>query len=121
MASLRKCFWTSFGGGLVLYLAPSAFPQASLVSSVPLADTKVAGPPLDIHLKFDRQVDGRKSGVTLEGPDGSVTKVTPMPQSAPESLDFVGRNLTRGAYQIRWHAIDGIGKDSEGVLLFRVK
>ena len=101
--------------------APCAFPQAALVSSVPLADTKVAGPTGEIHLKFDRQVDGKKSGVDLEGPDGSVTRVTSMPQSAPESLDYIGRNLTRGAYQVRWHATDATGAESNGLLLFRVK
>lgn len=86
-----------------------------------MSDAKVAGPTVEIHLKFDRHVNGVKSGVELAGPDGTVTRVTPMPQSAPESLDFVGRSLSRGEYQIRWRALDETGKDSDGVIIFRVK
>ena len=103
-------------------LTPCAFAQATLVSSVPFSDTKVEGPTVEMHLKFDRHVNAVKSAIKLAGPDGSADpKVTAMPQSAPESLDYIGRNLSRGEYQIEWHAVDGDGKDSDGLILFRVK
>jgi methionine-rich copper-binding protein CopC len=117
MKFLRNSLWASF-----LFIAPCAFPQAALVSSVPYSDTKVSGPTVEMHLKFDRHVDAAKSSIKLEGPDGSAApKVTPMPQSAPENLDYVGRNLNRGEYQIQWHVIDASGKDSDGIIIFRVK
>jgi methionine-rich copper-binding protein CopC len=117
MKFLRNSLWVSF-----LCIAPCAFPQAALVSSVPFSDTKVAGPTVEMHLKFDRHVDAAKSEIKLAGPDSSTTpKVTPLPQSAPENLDYIGRNLTRGEYQIQWHAVDESGKDSDGIIIFRVK
>jgi methionine-rich copper-binding protein CopC len=117
MKFLRNSLWASF-----LFVAPCAFPQAALVSSVPFSDTKVSGPTVAMHLKFDRHVEATKSEIKLAGPDGTTApKVTPMPQSAPENLDYVGRNLTRGEYQIQWHVFDETGKESDGIIIFRVK
>lgn len=112
---LRSAFLLIVGAQLSLFAA------AKLVSSVPSADSRVDGGTVEISLRFDTEVDALKSTVDLEGPNGAVQHLTRQPATAPANLDFIARGLVRGAYQIRWKAVDSAGEESNGLILFRVK
>jgi methionine-rich copper-binding protein CopC len=109
--------------GLALLLVNStlAGAHAILVEATPAAKSTVAGPDLDIRLRFNSRIDGPRSRLTLVPPDGGARALLLEPQTAPEILRAKATALTRGAYKLRWQVLAADGHITRGEVPFRVK
>jgi methionine-rich copper-binding protein CopC len=108
--------------GVLLAIAPRvAFAHAVLVNSTPQKDAVVTGPDITISLKYNSRIDGARSTLSLLKPDGTVEKIGPPTQQAPDILSATGHGLTKGAYVLRWQVLASDGHITRGAVPFRVQ
>ena len=106
---------------LLLGAVVPAFAHAILLKSVPAANAVVAQPTTNISLTFNSKIDGRRSRLTLIGPDGSEQTIAMAPQNTPDTLTAAARDLKSGDYRLRWQVLAVDGHITRGEISFRVK
>jgi len=129
---------------LLLVVLLAAAPHAALaypvvVESAPTANAKVAGPDLEITLRFSGRIDHRRSSVTLsrvgappqdkagappQDKAGAPARDKPAPlplrPTAPDLLKAQASGLAKGAYSLHWEALSLDGHVTQGDIPFTV-
>lgn len=98
--------------------APHA--HAILVQSSPAIHGVVAGPNVEIHLRFNVRVDVPRSRFSLVYPDATVHTLVPEKQTSPDTVAAEASGLATGAYTIRWQVLAADGHISRGEIPFKV-
>jgi copper resistance protein C len=106
---------------LVLVFASFAYGHAILLTAKPAIGESVAGPDIEVSLRFNSRVDAKRSQVTLvhEGGDPRTLKIDE--QSPADYLNSQVRGLTSGSYVLRWQVLAVDGHISRGEVPFRVQ
>ena len=116
-----RCVPAALGLALLLVNAPFADAHAILVEATPAAKSTVAGPDLDVRLRFNSRIDGPRSRLTLVQPGGHARALPLEPQTAPDVLTAKAAALARGAYRLRWQVLAADGHITRGEVPFQVK
>lgn len=109
---------------MALCLAFAADRQAAahalVVESSPAIDGTIAGPQVEVTLRFNSRVDHQRSRLTLIGADGLERRLTLSPADAPDILQAKATDVTPGAYRLRWQVLAIDGHITRGDIPFRV-
>jgi methionine-rich copper-binding protein CopC len=106
--------------GLLCLLAGTAGAHAIIVESTPKMNEVVAGPVLDIKLRFNVRIDGDRSKLTLIFADGAAHPVDLARQAAPDSLTASVSHLLPGSYKLHWQVLANDGHITQGDIPFQV-
>jgi hypothetical protein len=104
---------------VVTLLSTLAFGHAIIVESTPKAGGVISGPALDINLRFNLRVDGRRSRVVLVYPDGKARAIE-FQQPSPERISGRSLDLPPGNYHIHWQVLANDGHITQGDIPFTV-
>ena len=110
-------------GSAALLATSPAWAHASLVSSNPAANAKVAVAPKTITLTFSGKVAPAFSKFELVMPEHGGMKVpvqTTVSKDGKSIVGTVSTPLTKGAYKIAWTAAGADGHKMTGELAFKV-
>ena len=97
--------------GLLLVLAmlvvivKFAEAHAILKDSSPAPNSTVTGPNVPLKLQFNVRIDAARSKLQLVKPDNSISDLTVLAQSSPDTLNANMTGLMPGAYKIRWQVL----------------
>jgi methionine-rich copper-binding protein CopC len=105
----------------LLSITPLALAHAVLVEATPAANGLVAGPDVNVQLRFNSRIDSARSRLTLVLPDQSLRSLTLQPQSTPATLESRITGLGAGAYTLRWQVLAADGHITRGEIPFQVK
>lgn len=94
--------------------------HALVVEASPAVDGSVAGPEIDIALRFNSRLDHRRSLLTLIGPDGTERRLALSQDSAPDTLQAKAIDVAPGAYKLRWQVLAVDGHITRGDIPFHV-
>ena len=94
--------------------------HAILMDSTPKINSTVKGPEVAINLRFNVRIDGGRSRVLLVSPDGTVSTLTLVGQSTPDTLQTRAAGLQPGAYKLQWKVLASDGHMSSGDIPFTV-
>lgn len=100
--------------------AVSASAHAIITQAQPAAGSSVAGPKVSILLQYNSRIDGRRSHVALDFPDGARRALTLLPQPALDSLSATVDNVPPGSYRLRWQVLSTDGHITRGEVPFQV-
>lgn len=106
---------------LLLCTASVANAHAVLVSARPASGQIVAGPKIEVTLRFNSRIDAHRSRITLVAEDGSARGLEAYRQPSPDSLAAEIDELSMGAYVLRWQVLATDGHITRGELPFRVR
>ncbi len=109
----------SFGG--ILLAASMAFAHAVLLEATPAPNGTVAGPEVDIRLRFNSRIDSVRSRLALVLPDRSVRPLTLERQTSPAMLNSRMNGLQQGVYTLQWQVLAADGHITRGEVQFHVK
>jgi methionine-rich copper-binding protein CopC len=105
-----------------LFLVPgSASTHAIVVSAQPAANSVVTPGEIAIRLAFNGRVDSRRSGLSLQRPDGSEVPVALTLDNPPGVLAARARVDTIGRWQLRWQVLSLDGHITRGEVDFSVR
>jgi hypothetical protein len=91
------------------------------MDSIPKLNSSVHCSALDINLRFNVRVDGRRSRLRIAAADGITTILSPVIQAAPESLRSRATDLKPGLYKLQWQVLAADGHITRGEIPFTVK
>jgi len=94
--------------------------HAILMESTPKLNSTVKGPDVDINLRFNVRIDGRRSRVRLVTPDDTISTLTLASQAKPDTLQTHAAGLKPGAYKLEWQVLASDGHMSGGEIPFTV-
>jgi methionine-rich copper-binding protein CopC len=97
-----------------------AYAHAILVEASPSASSTVAGPSIQIKLRFSVRIDAKRSRLELVGPDKTSTLLSAA-QPSPDVLQAVAEGLKAGSYSLRWQVLAADGHITRGEIPFNVK
>jgi methionine-rich copper-binding protein CopC len=106
---------------ITLAIANSSFAHAVLLKASPAPHGSVAGPDIDIELRFNSRIDSSRSRVILVLPDKTSRSINLEHASAPASLGAHVTGLSAGAYTLRWQVLAADGHITRGEIPFQVK
>ena len=95
--------------------------HAVLVESSPAINATVHGPDLAVTMKFSLRVDGTRSTLLLNLPDGQAKPLAIEKQSTPNIVTTRVTQLNPGKYAIRWQVLATDGHVTRGEIPFSVK
>ena len=107
--------------GALLLLAHSSFAHAVLLETKPVANGQVAGPDVDVELRFNSRIDAARSRLTLVLPDQTAVALPILASSTPASLAARAKGLRAGEYRLRWQVLAADGHITRGEFRFQVK
>jgi methionine-rich copper-binding protein CopC len=81
----------------------------------------MAGPDIQISLRFNSRIDGRRSSLVLVAPNGEQRTLVIAETTAPDSLGSQATGLTGGSYVLRWQVLAADGHISRGEVPFSVR
>ncbi len=107
---------------LVLVLAPAGgLAHAIVVAAQPAMNSVVAPGEIAIRLEFNSRVDSRRSGLVLQGPDGTEAPLALKPGSPPGLLEARARVKASGRWKLRWQVLSLDGHITRGEVDFSVR
>jgi copper resistance protein C len=105
---------------LLLVSSGRLWAHAIVVESTPKMNGVVAGPVLEIKLRFNARIDGSRSKLTMVSPDGTQRAIRLEQPTSPDSLSAKVTNLLPGKYQLRWQVLASDGHITKGNIPFSV-
>jgi methionine-rich copper-binding protein CopC len=110
------------GSTLVWLAAAPAWAHAIIVESSPAVNATIAGPELDITLRFNSRIDRARSSLTLNNPQkaGDKPQTLPLLGDSPDLLKAHASGLVPGAYSLRWQVLSVDGHITRGDIPFKV-
>jgi methionine-rich copper-binding protein CopC len=110
--------------GILRYTEPkgseSAFAaHALLIESTPASNSSVAGPDIEIRLRFNSRIDEARSRLTLVFPDHTTYRLEIHKQAA-DTLTSRATGLKRGAHSLQWQVLASDGHVTRGEVPFAV-
>jgi copper resistance protein C len=106
---------------LALAIASIGFAHAVLLEAMPAVNGSVAGPNIELHLRFNSRIDPARSRLVLVLPDRSVRALALAAQPTPATLNARVTGLSPGAYRLEWQVLATDGHITRGVVPFQVK
>lgn len=118
------------GPSIALSLAPLIVPllvpaaasaHAIILDSAPAVNATVAGPDVDVTLRFNSRIDRARSSVSLTA--ATTAKPLSLPLAAvdaPEILKTHAGGLAPGSYTLRWQVLSVDGHITRGDIPFKV-
>ena len=94
--------------------------HAILKDSSPAPNSTVTGPDVPLKLQFNVRIDAARSKLQLVKPDSSISDLTVLAQSSPDTLNANMTGLMPGAYRIRWQVLAPDGHITRGEIPFKV-
>ena len=94
--------------------------HAIIVESTPEVNGVVAGPLLEIKLRFNARLDWSRSKLTLISADGTSRAISLSLPTSPDSISAKVGNLVPGKYQLHWQVLAIDGHITRGEIPFRV-
>jgi copper resistance protein C len=104
-----------------LLITTSGFAHAVLVEAKPPANGLVAGPNINVELRFNSRIDLARSRLTLVLPDQTLRPLSLQPLSSPATLEARITGLGAGEYKLRWQVLAADGHITRGEISFQVK
>lgn len=110
---------------VLIALAPlAARAHAIIVDSAPAVNATVAGPDVDVALRFNSRIDHERSRILLNrvgAPAGAQPVILSLlPEDSPEFLKAHVTGLAAGAYSLRWEVLSVDGHITRGDIPFKV-
>jgi methionine-rich copper-binding protein CopC len=106
---------------MVVVLIPRvASAHAVVVRSSPAINETVHGPDVQITMKFNSRVDGKRSTFLLSSSDSESKPLAIEQQSSPDTLS-THTKLGPGKYAIHWQVLATDGHITRGEIPFSVK
>jgi len=110
----------------MLLAAALAFPTAAwahaiLLDATPAPNATVAGPQLEVSLKFNSRIDGKRSRVTIVMSDRTTKVLANDPSTPPDTLRARGEGFAPGSYRLKWQVLSSDGHITRGEHPFSVK
>jgi len=93
--------------------------HALLIESNPAPNSSVAGPDIEIRLRFNSRIDEVRSRLTLVFPDHT-TGILEIHKQAADTLTSRAMGLKRGAHSLRWQVLASDGHVTRGEVPFAV-
>jgi copper resistance protein C len=106
--------------GMLVAVTQLCWAHAILMESTPTLNSTVKGPDIDINLRFNVRIDGRRSRVRLVTPDGTISTLTSASQGKPDTLQTHAAELKPGPYKLQWQVLASDGHISGGEIPFSV-
>jgi len=94
--------------------------HAVVVESTPKVNDIVSGPTLQIKLRFNARVDGKRSKLTVVDQNGVSRPIPLAQQVSPDSLLANISDLRSGKYQLHWQVLASDGHITQGDIPFSV-
>lgn len=108
--------------GAVLTLLPCiAIAHAIIVAAQPAMNSTVALGEIAIRLDFNSRIDSKRSGLSLQGPDGGTAGVELTPEAPPGVLRGRARVTVGGRWKLRWQVLSLDGHITRGEVSFSVR
>jgi methionine-rich copper-binding protein CopC len=105
---------------LLIVAVNAAFGHAVIVASSPRTNAVVKSPNVQILLRFNVQIDAKRSRVMLLGPDGKAKAITVRQSTSADSLSAEAAGLAPGKYKILWQVLAKDGHITQGEIPFTV-
>ena len=106
----------------VVSLSPGiASAHAIIVAARPAMNATVARGELEIRLAFNSQVDGKRSRLSLQRPDGSEMVIALAPDAPPGVLAGRAQATVSGHWKLRWQVLSLDGHITRGEVRFSVR
>jgi methionine-rich copper-binding protein CopC len=107
--------------GILLCLLPAAaFAHAIVLEALPDVEATVAGPTVEVALRFNSRIDQRRSRLTLFGPDSAPRVLPIVTANEPAVLRARADGVPPGAYTLRWQVLAEDGHITRGDIPFKV-
>ena len=111
----------ALGGLLALVLASPVHAHAVIKESKPAENGTVAGPDVDLSVRFNSRVDHARSKLSVSAGKGEPTLVSIAPDSPADALTGRATGLAPGAYRLNWQVLSVDGHITRGVVPFKVQ
>jgi methionine-rich copper-binding protein CopC len=111
------------GSTLAMLAATPALAHAIILESSPAVNATVAGPELDIVLRFNSRIDRARSSLTLNAPPAKPDAkpvALPLLGDSPDLLMAHAGGLAPGKYSLRWQVLSVDGHITRGDIPFTV-
>ena len=105
---------------LLLLCSGRLWGHAVVVESTPKVNDIVSGPTLQIKMRFNARVDGKRSKLAIVDQDGVSHPVHLGQQVSPDSLLASVSDLHSGRYQLHWQVLANDGHITQGDIPFSV-
>jgi len=99
----------------------SAFAHALLLDSSPAANATITEKELALQLRFNSRIDHVRSKLTLFSPAGKEETLVADKAAPADSLRAVAKDLTPGAWRLRWQVLSVDGHITRGDIPFTVR
>jgi methionine-rich copper-binding protein CopC len=93
--------------------------HAILIESTPAPNSSVAGPDIEIRLRFNSRIDEARSRLTLVFPDHTTYRLEIHKQAA-DTLTSRATGLKHGAHSLQWQVLASDGHVTRGEVPFAV-
>ena len=116
----------TLGHALALAALSFAFPglrldaHAILLSAAPTFNETVHGTTVQVRLRFNSRIDGKRSRLVLLSPGGG-ERVLAADQPSPDTVRSDVSELLPGSYTLRWQVLAEDGHITRGELPFRTQ
>lgn len=122
LSPLGRGNWAAFWGGLAaLLLASSAQAHAVIKESRPAEGATVAGPDVDVLVRFNSRIDHARSRLSVATGKAEPNVVPIAPDSPADALAGKATGLAPGAYRLLWQVLSVDGHITRGEVRFRVQ
>jgi methionine-rich copper-binding protein CopC len=110
-------------GGLVVagLLSTNADGHAIVTESSPPANSTIAGPDVQIKLRFNARIDHSRSRLVLESSSGAQTPLPIRDNGAADALVAEAKGLAPGSYKLHWQVLANDGHITSGQIRFSVR
>jgi len=106
-------------GALVALAAPaSAFAHASVTQTHPSYRERLDVAPRAVWVRFDQAVEALPGSIVVTTDDGAIVSGATRSEGDPHGMVAPLRQLVKGAYTVRWHALSSDGHTVSGVWTF---
>jgi hypothetical protein len=105
----------------LVFCAWPARAHAILLGAIPTAHQVVNGGSIPIKLHFNSRIDGRRSRLSLIGPDGRERALPIRDQPSPDTLTAEAETLLPGSYMLRWQVLAEDGHITRGEVPFQAQ
>lgn len=109
-----------FTGTLLLLGSGRLWGHAVVVESTPKVNDVVSGTTLQIKVRFNVRVDGKRSKLTVVDQVGVSRPIHLAQQASPDSLLANISGLHSGKYQLHWQVLASDGHITQGDIPFSV-
>jgi methionine-rich copper-binding protein CopC len=99
----------------------SAGAHAVIVAARPAMNSMVGPGELEVRLEFNTRIDGQRSRLSLQRPDGAEATVVLVPTAPPNVLAGRVQATMTGRWKLNWQVLSVDGHITRGEVSFSVR